>query len=72
VPEQSANNRSKEGKTKSMNTTETREAKRSLWERTLALLEQDLAEHTHSKVFVDVPGEFGPYHKEIGSSPRRR
>jgi hypothetical protein len=66
VPEQSANNRSKEGKTKSMNTTETREAKRSLWERTLALLEQDLAEHTHSKVFVDVPGESGPYHKEIG------
>src|SRR5215212_1032680 len=65
-----ANNRSKEGKTKSMNTTETREAKRSLWERTLVPLEQVLAEHTHSKVFVDVPvdvpGESGPYHKEIG------
>jgi hypothetical protein len=61
-----ANNRSIEGKTKGMNTTETREAKRSLWERILALLEQDLAERRHSKVFVDVPGEYGPYHKEIG------
>jgi hypothetical protein len=61
-----ANNRSKEGKTKSMNTTETREAKHSLWERILVLLEQDLAERRHSKVFVDVPGERGPYHKEIG------
>ena len=49
-----------------MNTTETREAKRSLWERTLVPLEQDLTEHTHIKVFVDVLGESGPYHKEIG------
>jgi len=36
-----ANNRSNEGKTKSINTTETREAERSLWERILALLEED-------------------------------
>jgi hypothetical protein len=62
-----ANNRSKEGKTKSMNTTETREAKRSLWERILALLEKDLAERRHSKIFVDLPGESGPNHKEIGA-----
>jgi hypothetical protein len=61
-----ANDRSKEGKTKGMNTTETGEAKRSLWERILTLLEQDLDERRHSKVFVDVPGEYGPYHKEIG------
>jgi hypothetical protein len=49
-----------------MNTTQTREAKRSLWERILALLEEDLAERRHGKLFVEVPGELSPYHKEIG------
>jgi hypothetical protein len=49
-----------------MNTTDTREAKRSHWERILALLEEDLAERRHSKVFVNVPGESGLYHKELG------
>jgi hypothetical protein len=49
-----------------MNRKETREAKHSLWERVLVLLEEDRAKRLHSKVFVDVPGESGPYHKEIG------
>jgi hypothetical protein len=49
-----------------MNTTRTREAKRSLWERILALLEEDLAERRNGKVYVEVLGEPGPYHKEIG------
>jgi hypothetical protein len=59
-------NRCKEGKVRSTNTTETREAKRSHRERILARLQEDLAERRHSKVFVDVPGESGAYHKEIG------
>jgi len=49
-----------------MNTTETREAKCSPWERILGLLEEDLAERPHSKVFVEVPGGYGLYLKEIG------
>jgi hypothetical protein len=61
-----ANNRCKKGRARSMNTTDTREAKRSHWERILALLEEDLAERRHSKVFVNVPGESGLYHKELG------
>jgi|SRR5215207_1101614 len=61
----STNNRNKEGK-KNVNTTETREAKRSNRKVILTLLEEDLAERRHSKVFVDVVGESGPYHKEIG------
>jgi hypothetical protein len=62
----SASNRCKEGKTKRMNTTETREAKRSNREGILAVVEEDLVERPHSKVFVDVSGECVPYHKEIG------
>ena len=62
----SASNRCKEGKTQRINTTETREAKRSNREGTLALLEEDLAQSRLSKEFVDVLGECGPYHKEIG------
>jgi hypothetical protein len=61
-----ARKRSKEGKTKRMNTTETREAKRSNREGILAVVEEDLVERPHSKVFVDVSGECVPYHKEIG------
>jgi hypothetical protein len=49
-----------------MNTTETREEKRSNREGILAEFEADLAERHHSKIFVDVLGECGPYHKEIG------
>jgi hypothetical protein len=30
------------------------------------MLEEDLAQCRHSKVFVDVLGECGSYHKEIG------
>ena len=60
-----ASNRCKEGKARSMNTTETREAKRSNREGILARLQEDLAEHRYSKIFVEVPGEL-PYHKEIG------
>ncbi len=48
-----------------MNTTQTREAKRSLWERILALLEEDLDERRHGKLFVEVLGEPGPYQKDI-------
>ena len=62
----SASNRCKEGKTKRMNTTETREAKRSNRGGILAVVEEDLVERPHSKVFVDVSGECVPYHKEIG------
>jgi hypothetical protein len=61
-----ANNRSKEGKAKSMNTPETREAKRPNREGILALFEEDLDGSRRSKVYVDVLGECGPYHKEIG------
>ena len=61
-----ASKRSKEGKTKRMNTTETRDAKRSNREGILAVVEEDLVERPHSKVFVDVSGECVPYHKEIG------
>jgi hypothetical protein len=53
-----------------MNTADTREAKRALRERNLPLLEEDLAERRHSKIFVDVLGESGPYHKEIGELSR--
>jgi hypothetical protein len=49
-----------------MNSTETREIKRSLWERILALLEKDLAERRDGRVFVEVLEESGPYRKEIG------
>ena len=49
-----------------MNSTETSETKRSLWERILALLEKDLAERRDGKVFVEVLEESGPYRKEIG------
>jgi hypothetical protein len=49
-----------------MNTPETREAKRPNREGILALLEEDLDGSRHSKVYVDVLGECGPYHKEIG------
>jgi len=62
----SASKRSKEGKTMSMSTTETREAKRSNREGILAVVEEDLVERPHSKVFVEVSGESVPYHKEIG------
>ena len=49
-----------------MNTKETREVKRSLWERILALLEEDLTERRNGKVFVEGLGECGPSLKEIG------
>jgi hypothetical protein len=49
-----------------MNGAETEQAKRSLWERILALIEEDLAERRNGKVSVEVLGESGPYHKEIG------
>jgi hypothetical protein len=49
-----------------MNSTETRETKRSLWERIFALLEEDLAERRDGKVFVEVLEGSGPYRKEIG------
>jgi hypothetical protein len=62
----SASKRSKEGKTMSMSTTETRDAKRSLGARMLALPEEDLTESRHSKVFAEVPGGSGPDRKEIG------
>jgi|SRR5215208_24676 hypothetical protein len=62
----SASNRCKEGKTQRINTTETREAKRSNREGILAVVEEDLVERRHSKVYVEVSGECGPYHKEIG------
>jgi len=62
----SASKRSKEGKTMSMSTTETREAKRSNREGILAVVEEDLVESPHSKVFEEVPGGSGPDRKEIG------
>jgi hypothetical protein len=62
----SASKRSKEGKTMSMSTTETRDAKRSLGARMLALPEEDLIESRHSNVFEEVPGGSGPDRKEIG------
>ena len=49
-----------------MNTPETREAKRPNREGILALLEEDLDGSRRSKVYVDVLGECGPYHKVIG------
>jgi hypothetical protein len=65
-----ASKRSNEGKMKSMGTTEAREAKRSLGAGMLALPEEDVTERRHSKVFVVVPGEYGPDHKEIGELSR--
>jgi hypothetical protein len=44
----------------------TDERKRSLWERILELLEEDLVERRDRKVFVEVQGEAGLLHKEIG------
>jgi hypothetical protein len=51
---------------KPMNKTQTTQSNRSLWERILALLEEELAERRNGKVFVEVPGECGSYRKEIG------
>jgi hypothetical protein len=50
-------------KTKSMSTSETRETKRSLGARMLALPEEDPTESRHSKIFVEVPGGSGPDRK---------
>lgn len=52
-----------------------RTGERSLWERILGLLEQDLAERRDEKRFVEVQGESGSsYEKEIGelSASERR
>ena len=49
-----------------MNRTKTIEATRSLWERILSLLEDDLAERRNGKVFVEVSEESGLCRKEIG------
>jgi len=38
----------------------------SLWELILALIEQDLDQRRTRKLFVEVQGESGSYHKEIG------
>ena len=45
-----------------------------LWDRILALLEEDLAERRDRKLLVWVRGESGPYEKEIGelSAAERR
>jgi hypothetical protein len=42
------------------------ERKRPLWERILELLEEDLAECRDRKYVVEVRGESGPDHKDIG------
>jgi hypothetical protein len=65
-----ASKRSKEGKTKSMSTTEARGAKRLLGAGILPLPEEDLTELRHIKVFVEVPGGSGPDRKEIGELSR--
>jgi len=55
--------------TKSMNKTQARQSNRSVWERILALLEEDLAERrrkSNRKTFVEVSGESGSCRKEIG------
>ncbi len=38
----------------------------SLWDRILAMVEKDLSERRSARHFVEVAGEFGPCHKEIG------
>jgi hypothetical protein len=65
-----ADNRCKEGKTKSMATAEPREAKRLLEAGILPLPEEDLTELRHIKVFVEVRGGSGPDRKEIGELSR--
>jgi hypothetical protein len=55
----------------SMNKSQTRQSKpQLLWDRILALLQEDLAERRNEKVFVEVLGKAGPYHKEIGELSR--
>ena len=48
--------------------------RRSLWDRILGLIEQDLNERRSRKLFVEVPGESGSCRKEIGelSTAERR
>lgn len=38
----------------------------SLWNRILAMIEEDLSGRRTTRHFVEVTGEFGPCHKEIG------
>ena len=49
-----------------MNGTEVEQREHSLWDRILGLLEHDLARRRDAKVVVEVPGDSGPYEKEIG------
>jgi hypothetical protein len=57
-----------------MNSTQSGQAKRTLWERILELLEENLVERRDSKLFVELRAESGPYQKDIGelSTPEIR
>jgi hypothetical protein len=58
---------------KSMSNTQTEEIRRSLWDRFLELLEEDLAERRGKRVEVEVRGEFGIRRKEVAElSPAER
>jgi hypothetical protein len=56
------------------NNTQTGQAKRTLWERILELLEENLVERRVRRLYVELRGECGPYQKEIGelSTPEIR
>jgi hypothetical protein len=49
-----------------MYSTQTGQVKRTLWERILKLLVENLAERRDRKLFVELRAKCGPYQKEIG------